>query len=652
VTARRLPWWFSLAIGVACVLVGAYLIVDPFRSMSALRLAVGLALLLSGAGEPASAGSSQRPWPARAAAAAWLLAGLLVLSLPGLTLAALAAIIGASLLIGGVTELRVAAGEQGEERQLAGIPGVTAAIGGLLALVWPSIIVLGLAVIVGLATLVIGCAALIVATSPVRSAGGMVVEGGRVLAVANGATPPPLPRLAVVAVLVPVLLGAGLSVALHQGGGTRPGPFYAAPSPLPHGPAGTVIRSELVPHFYPGALTYRVLYKSTGFDGRPSAVSGLVVVPEGPAPRAGRRILAFTHPTVGVASDCAPSLQHVGAGQLIQGLGSFLAAGYVVAATDYQGLGTGGVTPDLIGRVEAMNALDSVRAAHRLHAAHAGLDFAVWGASQGGQAALFTGELAGAYAPGLHLVGVAAGAPVPNLIDLFKVNVVMRTRRAAPRRGAARRHAVTSRGRSRSTHASPTAGTATSTTSTSGTSTSTSTTSTSGTSEGSTAAGGTGVGRVLIAMALASWQQLYGADALDRALPASAREAVSQIARHCLYGREAFEAIPASTVRGLTLRHSPPWSHAPWRRIAAENTPGLAPISVPVLITQGDADRVVPPRTTAHLVRRLCAQGVPVQERLYPSLGHLEAGIVVAPDVASWIAERFAGAPAPSSCPG
>jgi acetyl esterase/lipase len=153
-------------------------------------------------------------------------------------------------------------------------------------------------------------------------------------------------------------------------------------------------------------------------------------------------------------------------------------------------------------------------------------------------------------------------------------------------------------------------------------------------------------------MALASWQHLYGARALDRSLPASTQAAVGQIADHCLYGREAFEAIPASTVRALTLRHSPPWNHAPWRQIAAENTPGLTPISVPVLITQGDADHVVPPRTTARLVRRLCAEGVPVQERLYPSLGHLEAGIVVAPDVASWIAERFAGAPAPNSCPG
>jgi pimeloyl-ACP methyl ester carboxylesterase len=70
-----------------------------------------------------------------------------------------------------------------------------------------------------------------------------------------------------------------------------------------------------------------------------------------------------------------------------------------------------------------MNALDSVRAAHNLAAAHAGTEFAVWGHSQGGHASLFTGQLASTYAPELRLVGVAAGAPVPNLVDLFKVNI-------------------------------------------------------------------------------------------------------------------------------------------------------------------------------------------------------------------------------------
>ena len=67
--------------------------------------------------------------------------------------------------------------------------------------------------------------------------------------------------------------------------------------------------------------------------------------------------------------------------------------------------------------------MDSVRAARNLSEADAGSDFAVWGHSQGGHASLFTGQLAAGYAPELRLAGVAAGAPAPNLEELFGVNI-------------------------------------------------------------------------------------------------------------------------------------------------------------------------------------------------------------------------------------
>jgi acetyl esterase/lipase len=88
---------------------------------------------------------------------------------------------------------------------------------------------------------------------------------------------------------------------------------------------------------------------------------------------------------------------------------------YVVAATDYPGLGTPEVHPYLVGTSEAHAVLDSVRAARAIPEAAAGTQFAVWGHSQGGQAALFTGLEAAGYAPELKLVGVAAAAPATDL---------------------------------------------------------------------------------------------------------------------------------------------------------------------------------------------------------------------------------------------
>ena len=582
-SARRLPWWFSLALGLAGVALGIYMIAEPFRALTLLATLVAITLLLGGTGELASASSASRPWHARLSGCASLVAGVLALAWPAITIVTLALIAGIGVLVGGLARLRLAAAEHGEERLLAGIGGLAGVIVGVLALSWPAVTVLALAVMFGVRTFLIGCAQLAVALRPMRTRSGVVVAHGRVLA-AGTARPRPIRWTWALAALVLALAGAGLSVALHTSSPPHPGPFYAAPSPLPDGPPGTLIREEPIARFYPGTKAYRILYKSVGFDGRPTAVSGVVVVPEGAPPKGGRKVIAFTHGTVGVASYCAPSLQVGNAAQTIEGLGGFVAAGYVVAATDYQGLGTPGPHPYLIGRVEAVDALDAVRAAHHLHAAHAGVDFAVWGHSQGGQAALFTAELASGYAPDLHLFGVAAGAPVPDLIDLFKVNIK------------------------------------------------------------------TTVGKVLIAMALSAWEGLYGEARLSKVLTPVARAAVATIVRRCLYGREILAGIPSALLLNLTFAHRPPWETEPWRTLARQNTPGGAPIGVPVLITQGGADKIVPAHITARLVRKLCAEGDRVDERIYPSVGHLEAGIVASPDVAAWIGERFAGRPAPVSC--
>jgi acetyl esterase/lipase len=91
--------------------------------------------------------------------------------------------------------------------------------------------------------------------------------------------------------------------------------------------------------------------------------------------------------------------------------------GFIVAATDYPGLGTPQTHPYLVGVSEARAVLDSVRAARAL--AGAQNRFAVWGHSQGGQAALFTGSIAKSYAPELDLVGVAAAAPATDLVKLL-----------------------------------------------------------------------------------------------------------------------------------------------------------------------------------------------------------------------------------------
>jgi acetyl esterase/lipase len=216
---------------------------------------------------------------------------------------------------------------------------------------------------------------------------------------------------------------AGLAVAL--GCGTlprRPDAFYDPPSPLPAGAPGAVLRAEPVKDGPDGARSWRILYRSTGMKGEPIAVSAMLVVPDGVAPKGGRPVMAWAHPTTGVVRDCAPSLQPDWR-KTIAGLDEMVKAGWVVVATDYAGLGTPGAHPYLVGAAEARAVVDSVRAARDVKEAAAGDRFAVWGHSQGGHAALFTGQLAGALAPELRLVGVAAAAPATELAPLLQLDI-------------------------------------------------------------------------------------------------------------------------------------------------------------------------------------------------------------------------------------
>lgn len=216
--------------------------------------------------------------------------------------------------------------------------------------------------------------------------------------------------------LAALLCAAALS--LPASGASAQTPFYHATALELAGPPGSLIRSEPMMFAPAGAQAYRVLYRSVGMRGEPIAVSGVIVVPPGPAPAGGRPIVAWAHPTTGVVPHCAPSLA-IFVFQQMAGLRQLVEQGAVVAATDYPGLGTAGPHPYLVGDSEARAVIDSVRAARSLPGVGDGNSFAVWGHSQGGQASLYTGLIAKTYAPELRLVGVSAAAPATSLVTLM-----------------------------------------------------------------------------------------------------------------------------------------------------------------------------------------------------------------------------------------
>ena len=215
-------------------------------------------------------------------------------------------------------------------------------------------------------------------------------------------------------VVVLALVGVGVLEVLTRN--PDPGEFYTPPEHI-SAPPGTVLRSEPFEDGLPAdARGWRVLYASTDEQGDAIAVSGLVVAPHD-LPHQPRPVLAWAHGTTGIARPCAPSLTS----RPFEGLPDMtgpLDQGWVVALTDYPGLGTPSPHPYLVGTSEGRAVLDSVRATHQLDTGiELNDDYMVWGHSQGGHAALFAGQLADDYLPDLHLAAVAALAPATRLVD-------------------------------------------------------------------------------------------------------------------------------------------------------------------------------------------------------------------------------------------
>ncbi|MTA89264.1 MAG: lipase, partial [Actinobacteria bacterium] len=76
--------------------------------------------------------------------------------------------------------------------------------------------------------------------------------------------------------------------------------FYNTPSSIPSNAPGTVLRFETMNAPFPESQAWRVLYTSTGIDGEPIAVSGMVFAPTGPIPPGGRPVVSWAHPTTGI----------------------------------------------------------------------------------------------------------------------------------------------------------------------------------------------------------------------------------------------------------------------------------------------------------------------------------------------------------------
>lgn len=186
---------------------------------------------------------------------------------------------------------------------------------------------------------------------------------------------------------------------------------HAAPQ---QGVTGQVIsKTALSPQngLQEAAEQYLIHYRSiSGVDGvSPRQDTAAVFLPKGKTPPDGWPVVVWTHGTIGVANDCAPSL-NPRTPRDAQYLNTWLSLGFAVVAPDYAGLGSAGLHHYMNARAEAWSVLDSVRAA--LSAFPLRNELVLVGQSQGAHAAFSSAGYQPEYAPQLNIrATVLTGTP-------------------------------------------------------------------------------------------------------------------------------------------------------------------------------------------------------------------------------------------------
>lgn len=362
--------------------------------------------------------------------------------------------------------------------------------------------------------------------------------------------------------------------------------FYDIEQPIEPGAPGDIIKSERLLGAPDGSIAWRVVYHSVDVLGEDVPVSGIIVAPTGDAPAEGRPIVAWGHPTTGSTKDCAPSVG-VDPFVLMEGVRSLLDAGYVVASTDYPGMGVDGPNAYLIGVSEGRSMLDAARVARQLDDAGAGDQLLLWGHSQGGHAALFAAQEAASYAPELTLRAVAVAAPATKLAELLDDAI-------------------------------------------------------------GTASGVTLASYALEAYAEVYGPTTPGAELSTILTPEALAEAPG-LAKLCNLGQHSDAAAEADKLVDTFLTNDPSRTE-PWATLLRENTPGAQTIGVPVYIAQGLADTTVNPAVTTTFAAERCKAGEAITFETYPGVTHGQIANKAVPKVLDFFEGALNQKPVASTC--
>jgi len=160
-----------------------------------------------------------------------------------------------------------------------------------------------------------------------------------------------------------------------------------------------------------------------------------------------------------------------------------------------------------------------------------------------------------------------------------------------------------------------------------------------------------GVG--LGAYAFAAYQQVYGSGAhavsLATLLTPAGVAATPQIAKTCSFPLTTeLKKLAQPLVGGYLAKD--PQEVEPWKTWLDANVPAASGIGVPILVAQGENDRLVHVATTNAYVKALCAHHERVEYDTFADASHALVGFKARPQVRSWFADLVTGRPVRTTC--
>jgi pimeloyl-ACP methyl ester carboxylesterase len=365
---------------------------------------------------------------------------------------------------------------------------------------------------------------------------------------------------------------------------------------------GEIIDAQEIQSGVPHSRAWKILYWSTLQNNTPVQVSGLVIAPTSSTPHP---IVTWGHGTTGIAQNCAPSLVNSPASNAsyyyspdstnaidvgIPSLSNMIDAGYVVVATDYNGLGAPGAHEYLISETEARNMLDAAVAAKQISATNATNQIISFGWSQGGQASIWTAQITDYLSKEFSLVGAVSLAPQNTWDEIRLLEKVTATDTKLRPQAAAERMM-----------------------------------------------GWYGMTIAYPELKLSDVLTPLGIIYLTEA-------SKSQCAYHMADSLAYFERYKGNTTRRNAANKEL------WIKHYFENALGYKPAKAPLAVYQGDDDLTVYPPATDAYVNKACKAGTAVSYTEYKGVDHIRLAAKAEPDFLKWMADRFAEKPVANSC--